>query len=337
MTPRGTDWGLATLVTALALSGLLSWDLLAGSAWVIAAHDILGLALAALVAVKARRVLARLRDWDRRTFAGALALGLVAITLATGIYWAAVGSESLAGFTLLAWHIAAGFVLFAAVTVHLVLRAKPLRRRDVTDRRQALVAAAGLALGAGAWLAQRPVSRALNLEAAGRRRRTGSYPVGPGFPVTSWVADDPDPLPADGRLALAGLVRSPGTLAYAELGADDELTATLDCTGGWVSTQRWAGVRLDRLLARAQPAPAATHVRVVSVTGYRWTFPLEDAERLLLATQVAGAPLSHGHGAPVRLVAPGHRGWHWVKWVTRVELRDGPDPGAYVATLTSSL
>jgi DMSO/TMAO reductase YedYZ molybdopterin-dependent catalytic subunit len=78
-------------------------------------------------------------------------------------------------------------------------------------------------------------------------------------------------------------------------------------------------------------------VRVVSVTGYRWTFPLEDADRLLLATELAGQPLTHGHGAPLRLVAPGHRGWHWVKWVAQVEVRDGPDPGAYLATLTSSL
>jgi len=43
-----------------------------------------------------------------------------------------------------------------------------------------------------------------------------------------------------------------------------------------------------------------------------------------------------GHGAPVRLVAPGRRGFIWVKWVTRIELHDEPDPGAFAATVWSS-
>jgi hypothetical protein len=55
MTPRGTDWSLAALVTALVLSGLLSWDGLAATAWIIPLHDILGLALAGVVVVSGRR------------------------------------------------------------------------------------------------------------------------------------------------------------------------------------------------------------------------------------------------------------------------------------------
>jgi DMSO/TMAO reductase YedYZ molybdopterin-dependent catalytic subunit len=63
---------------------------------------------------------------------------------------------------------------------------------------------------------------------------------------------------------------------------------------------------------------------ITSVTGYRRRLPAADASTLLLATHVAGAPLSAGHGAPVRLVAPGRRGFWWVKWVTAVELSDEP-------------
>jgi DMSO/TMAO reductase YedYZ molybdopterin-dependent catalytic subunit len=335
MTPRGTDWSLAALVTALVVSGLLSWDGLAGTTWIIPAHDILGLALVGIVVVKGRRVLHRPRDG--RSTAGLVAMAFVIATLGSGVIWAAVGSPSIAGFTLLAWHVALGFVLFLAVAIHLGIRAKPLRRRDVTDRRQALVAGATLAAGAGLWMLQRPAARVLGLEAADRRGRTGSYPVGDDFPVTSWVADDPDPIDAKKRLTISGLVARPASLAYSDLDGHDELTATLDCTGGFVTTQRWGGVRLDRLLARSGPLDTASHVRVTSVTGYRWAFPLDHADRLLLATTLAGEPLSHGHGAPARLVAPGHRGWHWVKWVDRIEVLDGPDPGAYVATLTSSI
>jgi DMSO/TMAO reductase YedYZ molybdopterin-dependent catalytic subunit len=331
MTPRGTDWSLAALIGALLVSGLLSWDLLAASGWVIPVHDVLGLALTGVLAWKARRVARRLA---RSRVAAAAAL-LVVATLATGIAWASIGSLSLAGYTLLAWHVALAFALGLAVAIHLAARAKPLRRRDVRDRRQALIAGGTLLAGAAVYAAQRPVSRALDLEAGGRRGATGSYPAGDDFPVTSWVADDPDPLHADARLLVTGDVERELDLLASDLGAPDELTATLDCTGGFVTTQRWGGVRLDRLLADA--LPRGSHVRVVSVTGYRWFFPLDAADRLLLATELGGEPLTHGHGAPVRLVAPGHRGWHWVKWVERVEVTGAPDPGAYLATLTSSL
>ena len=58
----------------------------------------------------------------------------------------------------------------------------------------------------------------------------------------------------------------------------------------------------------------------MSVTGYDRRFALDVADGLLLATAVAGAPLTHAHGAPARLVAPGRRGFEWVKWVTRIEV-----------------
>lgn len=331
MTPRGTDWSLAALIAALGLSGLLSWDGLAATAWIIPVHDILGLALTGVLVWKLRRVLRRLT----RSFVAFAALLLVVGALGTGFAWATFASYGFAGFSLLAWHVALGIALIVAVAVHLGLRARPLRRRDVADRRQALIAGGTLAAGAAVYFTQRPVSRALGLEAGGRRAATGSYPTGDDFPATSWIADDPDPLGADARLAIVGNVAVARDLLIADLGAPDELTATLDCTGGFVTTQRWGGVRLDRLLADA--GPRGSHVRIVSVTGYRWFFRLSEAERLLLATTVAGAPLDHGHGAPLRLVAPAHRGWHWVKWVDRVEVVDGPDPGAYLSTLTSSL
>jgi DMSO/TMAO reductase YedYZ molybdopterin-dependent catalytic subunit len=52
----------------------------------------------------------------------------------------------------------------------------------------------------------------------------------------------------------------------------------------------------------------AQSLYVHSVTGYWVRFPIHDMDRLLLATQAGGAPLSAEHGFPVRLVAPGRRG-----------------------------
>ncbi len=68
-------------------------------------------------------------------------------------------------------------------------------------------------------------------------------------------------------------------------------------------------------------AADARSVTVTSVTGHSWTFGLEDLEDALLATHVGGEPLSAGHGAPLRLVVPGRRGFQWIKWVGGVEVR----------------
>jgi DMSO/TMAO reductase YedYZ molybdopterin-dependent catalytic subunit len=344
VTARATDWGLALLVGLLFVTGVMTlFAGQTGDAWVFGAHGVGGFALAGVLGWKLRRVWRRLAQparWDRRTVAGAGALVLVTATVLSGLAWSSGLELSAGGYNLLGWHFALGVVLTIAVAVHAVLRAKPLRRRDLAGRRQFL---RGAALAAGSylvWELQRPASALLGLRGA-RRRFTGSYEAGSfagnTFPSTSWVADSPRPLPHDSyRLDVHGLVARPLRFPLAELQGRDTLVATLDCTGGFYTRQRWSGVRLARLLERAGPLPAASHVRVISHTGYRWSFDLRDARGLLLATSVGGEPLSHEHGAPARLVAPGRRGFQWVKWVVRVEVHDGPDPGAAASTVWSS-
>lgn len=64
------------------------------------------------------------------------------------------------------------------------------------------------------------------------------------------------------------------------------------------------------------------HVR--SATGYGRSFPIGEADRIILATQMEGAPLSVGHGFPARLIVPGRRGYEWVKWVEAIEVSERP-------------
>ncbi|MGZ4261869.1 MAG: molybdopterin-dependent oxidoreductase, partial [Solirubrobacteraceae bacterium] len=161
MTARGTDWGLAALVASLIATGVLT--LFEGSshdAWVFAAHDAVGVAIALLVVVKLGRVWSRIRAlgrWDNRTAAGVSVAAVVIATLVSGWLWSSGANATIAGYSLLGWHDALGALLALLVVVHMVLRAKPLRVRDVVHRRQFLAA---VGIGAGsllAWRAQRPL------------------------------------------------------------------------------------------------------------------------------------------------------------------------------------
>jgi len=225
--------------------------------------------------------------------------------------------------------------------MHMFARAKRLRRRDISGRRRILHFGALLLGGVALWPTQQLVEHALRLPGASERftgsRESGSY-AGNAFPTSSWVADQPHPIDARSwRLSLGGAVTTPRDFSYDELASvGDTLEATLDCTGGFYSTQRWRGINIGHLLDQYALRPDARYVSFISVTSYRWSLPLEEARATLLATHIDEEPLSHEHGFPLRLVAPGRRGFEWVKWITRIEVLTTPDPGQVVSIFTSS-
>jgi DMSO/TMAO reductase YedYZ molybdopterin-dependent catalytic subunit len=345
MSPRLTDWSLAVAAGIGFGSGIISLVSGRSEHWLVfAAHGMAGLWLLLVLWGKLRRVWPRLiqpRRWDRRTLFGVLALLMVALAGGSGVWWVAGGDLFVVGFNLLNWHILIGLALTLAISAHMLARAKPLRERDVRGRRELLHFGALVLGGIALWPAQQLVERALELPGSRRRftgsREAGSY-AGNAFPATSWVADRPRAIDAGRwRLRIDGAVATALELRYDELAAlGDVQEATLDCTGGFYSTQNWRGARIGRLLERAGVLPGASWVRFVSATGYRWSLPLGEARAALLATHVGGEPLSHEHGAPARLVAPGRRGFEWVKWVARIEVTATPDPGQVLSLYTSS-
>jgi DMSO/TMAO reductase YedYZ molybdopterin-dependent catalytic subunit len=346
--PRAVDWSILACVLFAIGSGLYSFTVGRpdGFGWLFVwTHRVVGITLIALLAFKLARVRRRLLDpnqWQRST-ALSVATGLVALaTLASGIAWGVVGLVWIGPWTLLAVHVGLGLSLVPLLVAHMSTRFRLPRKRDIAERRTALKYA-GL-LAAGGLVARIGDGLARAADAPGSDRRfSGSKPTeGSGndsFPVTMWVADDPAPIEPDAyALSVEGLLETPLEIGYDELvesGPETAEKALLDCTSGWYTVQEWGGVRVGEMLDAAGVRDGATHVRFVSVTGYRWSLPIEEARTALLATHVGGEPLTHGHGAPARLVAPGRRGFQWVKWVERIEIRERGDPAQWLVTLVS--
>ncbi|MCV2491710.1 molybdopterin-dependent oxidoreductase [Geodermatophilus sp. YIM 151500] len=331
---RRTNLGLLGLSLAAGGTGVLAFGVGApGPArWVVAAHGAAGLGLLLLVpwkSVVVRR--AARRPLVARAPVGAWALaGLAVLTLLTGVLHSAGATgpwPATAGLPVLHLHVGLAVATLVALVAHARGRRQRPRRTDLSRRSllrtSALVAGAAAVWGAGEGLLR------LTGAPGAERRVTGSFERGTddpaAMPVTQWFTDAVPAVDHD-AVAIAGggrVVRVP----VADLAGDDAVRAALDCTGGWYAVQTWRGTRLDRVLAQHLGdvrLPDDGSIEVVSVTGYRRRLPLRDAADLLLATSAAGRPLSAGHGAPVRLVAPGRRGFWWVKWVARIEVVDAP-------------
>ncbi|TME85565.1 MAG: hypothetical protein E6I43_05875 [Chloroflexi bacterium] len=287
-------------------------------------HAASGYAIIALTpwkaVIAARGIQRRRPGW----WASLVFTGLVIASIAAGILHSTGLLTGVGAISAMEVHVGAALAAIPFVIWHVIARRIPVRAVDLSRRSLlragSLLAGAGLVYGAG-----EVAVRLLRLPGS-LRRFTGSYEVGSleaaSLPVTSWMFDAVPAIdPATWRLT----VRVGATMkqwTYEELLAyDDRVRATLDCTGGFYSTQDWSGVWLSRLLP-GRLSQASLQVR--SLTGYDRRFAISDAGRLLIATGLGGMPLDPGHGFPVRLVAPDLRGYWWVKWVTTITIDELP-------------
>jgi DMSO/TMAO reductase YedYZ molybdopterin-dependent catalytic subunit len=341
--PRVVDWSIFTAVLLAAGSGVLSF-LGVRPAWtpVFWFHRTIGLSLIVLLGFKLARVRYRLTDtsqWQSSTVLSVLTALTAIATLGTGIMWVFGFVPEIPVFHFLSVHVGLGLLLVVLMVAHQRTRFRPPRRVDFDRRRTTMQYSVMLVAGAATYRGQQLLNSVFDTPGDDRRLTGSERKGGSGnqsFPVTSWVADSPDPLDIDEyELTVDGAVEASVSLSYDEITPDSSAEVLLDCTSGWYTEQQWRGIAVGDLLSLAGPTDRATHVRFVSSTGYRWSLPIAEARDAMLATHVGGEPISHGHGRPIRLVAPGRRGFQWVKWVERVEVRTRGDPAQWLATLVS--
>ncbi|HET9833382.1 MAG TPA: molybdopterin-dependent oxidoreductase, partial [Vicinamibacterales bacterium] len=143
------------------------------------------------------------------------------------------------------------------------------------------------------------------------------------------------------RLSIGGLVDRQQALTLGDLRELEptHLLATLCCIsnppgGDLISTTRWSGVSLRRLLPRLGLQPSATHLKAISADGFFESISLDTIradERVMLAYAWDGVPLPIEHGYPLRLYIPDLYGMKQPKWIVGLDATSHWEPGYWVA------
>ena len=160
-------------------------------------------------------------------------------------------------------------------------------------------------------------------------------PVG-SFYVVDGALADPVIDPETWRLDVGGMVARPLRLSLEDLLAFPavERFQTLECIsnsvgGDLISTTRWTGVELRRVLEAAGPRPGSVEVVFRSADGYSESLPLAAASdpTTLIAYGMDGRALSVEHGFPARILSTGTYGMKNPKWLVEIELVTSPYDG----------
>jgi DMSO/TMAO reductase YedYZ molybdopterin-dependent catalytic subunit len=131
------------------------------------------------------------------------------------------------------------------------------------------------------------------------------------------------------RLAIDGLVATPGSVSLAELKgfpASSQITHQA-CEEGWSFIAEWTGVPLSFVLERVGIRPDAKYVFFFTIDGWHDSLDMDDAlhPQTLLAYAMNGPGMPLDHGAPLRLKVPRQLGYKNLKYLSRITVTDSAD------------
>jgi hypothetical protein len=229
-------------------------------------------------------------------------------------------------YSAIGWHWGIALGLAPLFIFHVWKRWPRPRQQDFIGRRQALKLMGFGVAAIASWGIAETLATSIDRSKMQRRftgsREHGSF-SGLEFPITNGADQGKIRLdPSTWTLTVKGNVKNPLTLNYNDILAlsNSEITATIDCTGGWYSAQIWRGVCLVDLLAQTEIQEEKYIVTLRDVSGYTSHFTPAEISEIVLATLVGDKVLNHWHGYPLRAVVPSRRGGHWVKWLTEIEV-----------------
>lgn len=141
---------------------------------------------------------------------------------------------------------------------------------------------------------------------------------------------------ANFTLEVDGLLETPLCLTLAELKSWPKQTQITQhcCIQGWSAVASWGGVRLDEIMRRCRPLPAARYAVFYALddkatsepepagTGYFYgtiDLALAADPTTILAYEMNGESLPVAHGAPLRLRVETQLGFAMVKYIHRIE------------------
>lgn len=158
-------------------------------------------------------------------------------------------------------------------------------------------------------------------------------PAAGGWRYYSVAGGEPLRTAGDYRLTVEGLVERPVTYTYRDLAAlpQTRLVRDFQCVTGWrVPSVPWSGVTLAALLDAAGVRPAGRALAFSSFDGVdSESLTLGQARRpdVLVALRMYDQPVTRAHGGPVRLYVAPMYGYKSLKWLSRITVTAGVQPG----------
>ncbi len=129
------------------------------------------------------------------------------------------------------------------------------------------------------------------------------------------------------RLEVTGRVKKPLTLTYSQVLAlpSTEKQVLLICPGFFANNGVWKGILMGELFKKAEREDGANEVTFTASEGGHERaekFSMEEvlSGKVFLAYRVNEEVLPEKHGFPLRMVAEGHYGSRWTKYVGKVKI-----------------